>query len=360
MKSLISILTLLTLIISLDFSTARGDALPDSAYISGVVGHAQGYTLSCEARSAADWAAYWGVSVSEDEFQNALPTADNPDVGFVGDPSDAWGRIPPHGYGVHAGPVAETLKGFGLDATAHHDLSWDDLREEISAGRPVIVWIIGQMWGGTSVEYQASDGSTARVARFEHTMILVGYSPDSVWVVDGYSGQLQNYWLTSFLSSWSVLGDMAVFGSYETPAVDTPASDVDATTYTIEKGDFLKAIAERFNTTWEELARLNSINWPYTIYPGQVLLLPGADEPSAIQAEPQSESISAPNLEAGSFTAYLPIVTSGSSPTTQPTNPVTGEASGWLTNLCKRVGLDCSQIAGKYGLQLRFVQRKPR
>src|SRR4030043_2470593 len=136
------------LVISLTFihtSPARGDSLPDSAYIPGVSGHAQGDSLSCESRSAVDLAAYWGVSLGEAEFLQALPRADNPDEGFVGNPSDAWGNIPPKGYGVHAGPVAEMLQEFGLEASAHRELGWDDLREEIKAGNPGIGGVIGQM-----------------------------------------------------------------------------------------------------------------------------------------------------------------------------------------------------------------------
>ena len=59
--------------------------LPDSATVNGVVGHAQTYRLSCESRSAADLAAFWGVNVSETTFFAGLPRSDNPDVGFVGD-----------------------------------------------------------------------------------------------------------------------------------------------------------------------------------------------------------------------------------------------------------------------------------
>ena len=59
-------------------------ALPDYAFVEGFVGHGQTYPLSCESRSAADLANYWGVQVGEVQFFNALPKSDNPDKGFVG------------------------------------------------------------------------------------------------------------------------------------------------------------------------------------------------------------------------------------------------------------------------------------
>lgn len=314
MKRLFRIIALVTLLILVDFSTAQGDSLPDYAYISGVSGHAQGYSLSCEARSAADWAAYWGVNIGETEFLDAMPSSDNPDVGYVGNPNDAWGRLPPNGYGVHAEPVAETLRDFGLEARAHHDLSWDDLRGEISAGRPVIVWIIGAMWGGTPVEYETSGGNTARVAAFEHTMILTGYSSDSVQVVDAYTGQYQTYWLNTFLKSWSVLGNMAVLGSGEVNNHEAPPPEAYGESYTVQKGDYLIALAKRFGINWQELAELNSIGYPYTIHPGQVLQLPGgevqetepvpeiAPEPEPVPAEPP------PTINIVNFQTCLPMV----------------------------------------------------
>ena len=144
LKRLFRIVALATLLILVDVSTAQGDDLPDSAYISGVNGHAQKHSLSCEARSAADLATFWGIRIGENEFLEALPRSDNPENGFVGNPNDAWGNIPPHGYGVHAGPVADTLRHYGLQARRYNNLSWDDLRAEINAGHPVIVWVIGQ------------------------------------------------------------------------------------------------------------------------------------------------------------------------------------------------------------------------
>ena len=45
--------------------------------------------------------------------------------------------------------------------------------------------------------------------------------------------------------------------------------------YTVQRGDYLIALAERFGTTWEELARINAIYYPYTIFAGQTLTLPG-------------------------------------------------------------------------------------
>ncbi len=44
--------------------------------------------------------------------------------------------------------------------------------------------------------------------------------------------------------------------------------------YTVVSGDTLSGIAARFGTTYQELARINGIPDPDTIYPGQVLNIP--------------------------------------------------------------------------------------
>jgi LysM repeat protein len=325
MKRLISIFILVSMSVMADFSIVQGGTLPDSAYIPGVIGHAQSYSISCEARSAADLAAFWGFNVGETEFLQALPSSDNPDQGFVGDPNEVWGRLPPHGYGVHAGPVAEALRALGLQAEAHHDLTWDDLRGEISAGRPVIVWVIGAMWPGAAVDYKASDGSLARVATFEHTMLLTGYSAESVEVIDAYNGQYQYYWLNSFINSWSVLGNMAVFVDGKS-LQQQPEIEASGATYTVKPGDYLMALARDYGISWVELAELNTINYPYIIYAGQVLQLPkGASQETA----PELASVAAAegSSQPINYSAHLPIVLSDyiASPAVTDLNPEPGK-----------------------------------
>lgn len=53
-------------------------------------------------------------------------------------------------------------------------------------------------------------------------------------------------------------------------AVATPTQS----TYTVVSGDYLIKIAEKTGKDWQAIARANGIGAPYTIYPGQVLRLP--------------------------------------------------------------------------------------
>jgi len=187
---------------------------PASASIGSIIGYPQGYALSCESRSAVDWARYFGVEIGETEFLTRLPLSDNPEVGFVGFYNDYGGMVPPYSYGVHADPVAKLLREYGLPAGGLKGLSLDELRSEIASGRPVIVWIIFGISNGYALDYTASDGQTMRVAPNEHTVIVIGYDENSITVLDGawvYSRSIQQ-----FERSWEVLGNMAVI--YQPPA----------------------------------------------------------------------------------------------------------------------------------------------
>lgn len=198
-------------------------SLPQQALIKGITGRKQTLSLSCESRSAVDWAAYWGVKIGEKKFLNKLPRSDNPEVGFVGNPNDAWGNIPPASYGVHAKPVAALLQQYGLDAQARKHMGWEELKAEIAAGHPVIVWVIGQMTGGKAEKIKTKDGKWVTVAKQEHTMLFIGYDAKKVYVIDPYTGNNQTYTRSTFMKSWSVLGNMAITGQLRKEALKTSA-----------------------------------------------------------------------------------------------------------------------------------------
>jgi len=186
-----------------------GPGAPALGKVLAVSGQAQALPLDCESRSAVDWAAYFGASIGELDFLGKLPESDDPDVGFVGNARGALGQIPPNDYGVHAGPVAALLRAYGVGARAARGLTWDDLRAEIDAGRPAIVWVVGQVGYGTPLQYTAaSTGHTTTVAHFEHTVMLIGYGASTVTVLDGGTAYLRS--MAQFLASWGALGDMAV------------------------------------------------------------------------------------------------------------------------------------------------------
>lgn len=180
----------------------------NSVLIGNITGYPQSYNLSCESRSASDWSRYFGFDIGETEFLFALPSSDDPNQGFVGSVYDLPGQIPPNGYGVHADPVARLLRSYGLPAEAVYGMSADDIRNELNDGQPIIAWVITGTVPGYAVNYTTQAGDDVRVAPNEHTVIIIGYDPDGVTILDG----AWTYWRSwdAFFASFGVLGNMAV------------------------------------------------------------------------------------------------------------------------------------------------------
>ena len=184
--------------------------LPESAYVSGFVGYAQSYTLDCEARSAVDLAAYFGVNIGHSDFLSRMPKSDDPNEGFVGNYYDPRGKIPPASYGVYEAPVARLLQQYGLNAVGVYGWSENMLKAQIAAGRPVMVWVVGNTELGHPVSYTASStGRTTAVVPFQHTVVVIGYDSNGVTIQDGGMKYTRDW--NTFLVSWGVLGNRAVY-----------------------------------------------------------------------------------------------------------------------------------------------------
>ena len=199
----------------------RADHPPPSAFVQGVVGHPQQHNLSCEARSATDLAALWGAVFSEDDFFHRLPKSDNPHRGFLGDVDLPPGSMPPLGYGVYAGPVAATLRSFGLDARAHQEWRIDDLRAYLADGHPIIVWATYDMRLPGVQTWESSDGETSSIVKWQHTFIAVGYDEEGVHLLDAFDAQTKRFPYEEFLPAWEQLGRQAV--TVEGPLLKTGA-----------------------------------------------------------------------------------------------------------------------------------------
>ncbi len=183
--------------------------LPPSAMITGISGHEQIYELGCEASAAVDWAGYYDVLIYESTFQFALPLSDNPELGFVGNvTTDGWGQIPPHAYGVHAPPIAELLREYGLPALAVKGMTLEEVKTELAEGDPIIAWVIGNMVYSYPVKYIDKEGNAVTVAPYEHVVILTGYDETSITYMN--NGLFYSVPTEVFLTSWGVLGNMAV------------------------------------------------------------------------------------------------------------------------------------------------------
>jgi uncharacterized protein YvpB len=188
--------------------TVTPTPLPAEHYIRSISGHKQYFKLGCEAAVAKDWANYFGYDFNEFEFQYKLPLSDNPDYGFVGDVNSPWGQIPPYGYGVHAGPVADLLNTYGIPAKAYKNYTLDQVIAKVAADKPVFVWVIGNVVGGIPYEYTDKEGRKVTVAAYEHVVIVTGYNEKKLRYMT--NGRFFETPKEVFLNSWGVLGNMVI------------------------------------------------------------------------------------------------------------------------------------------------------
>ncbi len=184
--------------------------IPESHYIWDIWGHRQYFGIGCEASAAVDWADYFGVTVSEFNFQLRLPISDNPDLGFVGSVNGPWGQVPPYAYGVHAAPIAAVLQGYyGMNAAGVKGFTIEQIKQEIASDQPVIAWVIGNCVGGIPYEYVDEAGNVVTVAAYEHVVILTGYNEKTIRYMS--NGKFYDIPTKNFENTWSVLGNMVVY-----------------------------------------------------------------------------------------------------------------------------------------------------
>lgn len=169
--------------------------------------------LNCEFRSATDLASYYGWTFTWEQLFEVVgvdPGGD-PNLGFVGRSiNDPVGGLYPAGYGVYAEPMARGLRQLGVPATAHSgkDVEW--LKEQLAAGRPVVIWATYGLQPQPVVEWQSASGVTVRAVPYEHTFVVAGYDQNGAWLDDPWGAVQRHYPWPALAASWALLGNMAL------------------------------------------------------------------------------------------------------------------------------------------------------
>lgn len=190
---------------------------------SRLSGRTQSRSLTCESRSAADLLAFHGIVATEVDVFGRIPRSDNPDRGFVGDPDGPPGRLPPEGYGVHAAPIVAALRTFGLDAVESSGQSFEWLKMETRAGRPVIVWISASCDPSTRTPMVDGRGVAFTAVRGEHTVLVVSADGAGVTVVDPAGGYRRRFERVEFEAAWELFGRMSVSARGPRPDAASPS-----------------------------------------------------------------------------------------------------------------------------------------
>ncbi|MFB7906090.1 C39 family peptidase [Kitasatospora sp. NPDC056076] len=150
-----------------------------------------------------------GVDRDHPEFGHSGPLSGDPYVAFVGDPdgSESAGT----GFGVYSPPVAGAARSYGL--TVRQDgpgVSVQQLKDQLAAGHPAIVWV-DYLWRHLrSTTYTAYDGRSVLYAGpDEHTVVVTGFSGGRVSLNDPARGRT-TVPEEDFADGYATYGQMAV------------------------------------------------------------------------------------------------------------------------------------------------------
>jgi LysM repeat protein len=112
--------------------------------------------------------------------------------------------------------------------------------------------------------------------------LLVGLFPTSPRGGGAPSTSRPSFSLAPLPSSVAVATPTAVVTAppaSEAPITPNPSGEL---TYTVKPGDALSLIGDKFHIPWQLIAERNGIEGPaYVIVPGQVLIIPALQQPSA-------------------------------------------------------------------------------
>ena len=180
---------------------------PPLALVLDVPIYKQQHSLGCESTAAAMAANYHHVPVSEEEILGLLPRDLNPHLGFRGNVDGPYGGT--DDYGVYADPIRQVLTDKGLDV---QDLrgGLDEIKAQIRHGRPVIAWVTYRLQPQTPMLVVVPNDQAVTLVPYEHTVLVVGYNRDGLWVNDPFGGTQDYYSDSEFLRSFAYLGNMAL------------------------------------------------------------------------------------------------------------------------------------------------------
>ena len=193
-----------------------------------------------------------------------------------------------------------TLEGKTIDCRLAMDfesfgtLSNDEINEigliflqtvESLSGKEVVVysdaWNVANIWNDFIAAYPlwiAEYGTSTGFNESSPQLQLQDHGQWSSWVGFQYSDVGQISGIDSNSVDLDYFTDEIFLSDVETPVPSVPTDikpSMSVTTYTVQSGDTLSEIAQRYGTTVAKLVSLNEISNPNLIYPGEVLRIGG-------------------------------------------------------------------------------------
>ncbi len=183
------------------------DPLPPSHTITDMPITGQWWNLTCEYAAASAATAFYGQTITQQEFVNAIGFDPNPNKGFRGNVDGPWGGT--SDYGIYPAPILKTLQQRGFAGSYSFHGSADMLRAALSNDHPVVVWLVGTF--GTAPRFEAtSDGEPFFLVPYEHAMTAYGYTESSIMLMDPSIASYRTVSWQTFTQAWLQLDGMAL------------------------------------------------------------------------------------------------------------------------------------------------------
>lgn len=167
-----------------------------------------------------------------------------------------------------------------------HRYDWRSVSEHYS------LWNAGY-YSGYNMIYGFVDNPPLRGSLGEFYDNTVLYQYTSSGRLRGWSENLDLDIFYGDSADWDKLAGYVASDNYKPSEPNHKAEDR-VVYYTVQSGDTLSRIAQRYNTTYKYLAELNGIANPNLIYPGQVLTISGA-----YSSNTNTESVAAYTVKTG-------------------------------------------------------------
>lgn len=171
----------------------------------------------CEVTSLAMLLNYFDVEVTKNELADELPSISYQDEqGYYGDPNEAFvGNVYGNGSGyfVYHDPIYDLAVEYVSKDLKAIDLTgceFPEVQHYLANGSPV--WVIT-----TTIYDETNDiaiwetkNGDVEISMSEHSVLLVGYDKDYVYLNDPYGNKDYQTDLDNFVESWEQMGNQAI------------------------------------------------------------------------------------------------------------------------------------------------------
>lgn len=178
------------------------------------------YPTGCESVSLYMLLKYYNIDVSVEDVVNSLKKGErphyendvlyggNPEREFVGDPTSQ------KGLGVYEKPIIEVANKYKPGIINISGTSFEKVLELVKKGYPIQVWTSINCLEPKISDFSWIDKKTNEKIMWKqpfHSVVLIGYTKNSVFVADPYYGKVKKYDKLKFEKAFDFFGKRAIY-----------------------------------------------------------------------------------------------------------------------------------------------------